>query len=193
MRDVAKPAKRPATYEDLLEVPDHLIAELIDGELYTSPRPASRHERVAGQLYRILGNAFDDGVGGPGGWWIVFEPELHLGGDALVPDVAGWRKERLPEFPDVIAWTIAPDWVCEVLSPGTAKLDRLLKLPKYARQGVEYAWIAEPMTRTIEVHQRIEGRMELVAVHTGDGTERIAPFDAVEIPLDRLWLPTRSA
>jgi Uma2 family endonuclease len=193
MRNVAKPAKRPATYEDLLQVPDHLVAELIDGELYTSPRPASRHERVAGRLYRLLGNAFEDGVGGPGGWWIVFEPELRLGGDALVPDVAGWRMERFPEFPDVAAWTVAPDWVCEVLSPGTTKLDRLLKLPKYARQGVEYAWIAEPMARTIEVYQRLEDRMELIAVHTGDGPERIPPFDAIELPLDRLWLPMRSA
>jgi Uma2 family endonuclease len=193
MKNVAKPAKRTATYEDLLQVPEHLVAELIDGELYTSPRPASRHARAAGAIYSRLSRLFDEGDDGPGGWWIVFEPELHLGGDALVPDVAGWRRERVPEFPDVVVWTIAPDWVCEVLSPGTAKLDRLLKLPKYAREGVEYAWIAEPMTRTIEVHQLIDGRMELVAVHTGDGAERIAPFDAVEIPLDRLWLPMRRA
>ena len=190
---MAKPAKRPATYDDLLKVPENLVAELIDGELYTSPRPASRHARTAGAIYSRLYRLFDDGDGGPGGWWIVFEPELHLNGDALVPDVAGWRKERVPEYPDVPAWTIAPDWVCEVLSPGTTKFDRLLKLPRYAREGVEHAWIAEPMTHTIEVHQRIEARMELVAVHTGDGAERIVPFDAIALPLDRLWLPMRGA
>jgi len=176
-----------------LQVPDHLVAELIDGELYTSPRPTSRHARAAGAIYSILRRLFDDGDGGPGGWWIVFEPELHLNGQALVPDVAGWRRERVPEYPDVAAWTLVPDWVCEVLSTGTAKLDRLLKLPKYARAGVGYAWIAEPMTRTIEIHQLIGGRMELVAVYTGDGPERIAPFDAVELSLERLWLPVRSA
>ena len=190
---MANPAKRPATYDDLLKVPDHLIAELIDGDLYASPRPASRHERVAGHLYRILGGAFEDDLDGAGGWWIVFEPELHLGGNALVPDVAGWRKERLPEFPDVTAWTIAPDWVCEVISPGSAKPDRMIKLPAYARAGVEYAWIAEPLTRTIDVYQRVEAQMDLIARHSGDLPQRIIPFDAIELPLERLWLPMRRA
>lgn len=190
---VAKPAKKLATYEDLLKVPDNLVAELIDGEIYTSPRPASRHERVAGRLYRLLGNAFEDGTDGPGGWWIVFEPELHLEGDALIPDVAGWRIERLPEFPDVTAWTVTPDWVCEVISPSTVRLDRMRKLPSYGRFGVQYAWLADPILRTIEVFRLIDGNWVFRGVFGGDEGARIEPFEAIELPLARLWLAEKPA
>ena len=181
---------KPATYDDLLKVPDHLVAEIVDGELYTSPRPASRHSRAAGRIYSRVSRAFDEGEDGPGGWWIVFEPELHLGRDALVPDIAGWRRERVPEFPDVTAWTIAPDWICEVLSSSTARLDRMRKMPAYAHHGVEYAWIVDTYQRTIEAYHLQNERWDLLGVYGGDERANIEPFDAIQFPIETLWLPS---
>src|ERR1700690_2368947 len=118
------PAKRPATYDDLFNVPAHLVAEIVDGELIPSPRPAARHATAASALGEELGPPFKRGRGGPGGWVILDEPELHIVGQIMVPDLAGWRRERMPEIPDVAFFELAPDWVCEVLSPSTAALDR---------------------------------------------------------------------
>jgi Uma2 family endonuclease len=108
---------RGATYEDLLKVPANLVAELIYDELYTSPRPSSRHARANSILERRLGRAFDDGEDGPGGWWIVTEPELHLGRNVIVPDLAGWRREHMPDYPDTSGCEVPPDWACEIHSP----------------------------------------------------------------------------
>ena len=123
---------RKATYADLEAVPPHKVAELVDGKLYVSPRPAFPHARAAGRIYRQLDGPFDQGLGGPGGWLLLLKPELHLGEDVLVPDIAGWRRERMPKMPQVVGFTLAPDWVCEVLSPSTAKLDREKKMKVYA-------------------------------------------------------------
>src|ERR1700729_1449695 len=128
------PAKRRATYQDLLDVPEHLVAEIIDGALITQPRPASRHARAASRLGAELDGPFARGKGGPGGWILLDEPELHLHGDIVVPDLAGWRRERMPELPDAAAFELAPDWICEVLSPGAAARDRTEKMPLYARE-----------------------------------------------------------
>src|SRR5437667_6517507 len=131
--------RRRATYADLLEVPEHLVAEIIDGELITSPRPASPHALAASAIGSVLFDRFNQPPGSgdaPGGWWILYEPELHFGEDVLVPDLAGWRRERMPVFPSVAAFELAPDWVCEVLSPSTARIDRARKLHVYAREGV---------------------------------------------------------
>ena len=122
-------ARRKATYQDLLDVPDTLVAELVAGTLYTNSRPASPHALAAATLGMDIGSAFQRGRGGPGGWWIQLEPELHFDGDVLVPDLAGWRRERMPEMPRVAAFELAPDWVCEVLSPTTQRLDRAAKMP----------------------------------------------------------------
>jgi Uma2 family endonuclease len=185
---VGKTAQRPATYEDLLQVPDHLVAEIVEGELFTSPRPTGTHERAAGAIYSRLRFLLDE-IDDPGGWWICFEVELHLGGDALVPDVCGWRRERVPTFPVIAAAaTIAPDWICEVLSPRTGILDRQRKLPAYAREGVEYAWIVDTIIRTVEVFRLVDGHWSLVSVHGGDDIARIPPFEEIEIPLRRLWI-----
>ncbi|HYH10235.1 MAG TPA: Uma2 family endonuclease [Thermoanaerobaculia bacterium] len=181
--------QRPATYDDLLKVPDHLVAEIVEGELYASPRPSVRHAHAATVLSRRIGSAFEDGDGGPGGWWLLFEPELHLGPDVIVPDLAAWRRERVPELPDVAAITTAPDWICEVISPATGELDRRRKMPAYARHRVEYAWIIDPRIRIVEASRLESGRWSQLGVYGGDESARIEPFDAIEIDLSRLWLP----
>ncbi len=184
---MASPVKRHATYEDLLQVPPHKVAEIVDGDLHVSPRPASRHALASSGLGSQLWESFHRGHGGPGGWWIIDEPELHLGADILVPDLAGWRRERLPEFPDTAAFTLAPDWICEVISPSTESLDRAKKMPAYGRQGVAHLWLVNPLARTLEVYHLAEGRWLLLATHEGSVQVRAEPFDAVELDLAPLW------
>jgi Uma2 family endonuclease len=184
---MAETARKPATYEDVLNAPEHLVAEVVDGDLFTSPRPASRHARTASGLGGKLVPPFDHGDGGPGGWWIIFEPELHLGSDILVPDLAGWRRERMPEYPDAAYFDLAPDWVCEVVSPSTGRLDRIRKMPKYGSYGVPYLWILDPTPQTLEVFALEGGRWVVVALHSGDETVRAVPFEAIEIALAPLW------
>jgi Uma2 family endonuclease len=183
------PLKRPASYEDIRALPEHLVGELIDDELFVSPRPRARHARAASALGMELGGPFDRGRNGPGGWWILDEPELHLGRAVLVPDLAGWRRERMPEMPDVPFFTLEPDWVCEVLSPSTAKLDLQLKLPKYGSAGVAHAWIIDPVLRTLEVFRRVGAAWQLEDAFADGETVRATPFDAVPLELAALWLP----
>lgn len=180
--------RQPATYEDLLKVPDHLVAEIVEGELFTSPRPASRHARASTALSSELHQRFERGNGGPGGWWIVTEPELHLGRDILVPDISGWRKERMPEFPDVAWFDLAPDWICEVVSPTTARLDRIRKLPRYATHGIHWAWIVDPIAKTLEAYRLEQQRWSLVATHEGSARLSVEPFENGEIDLGALWI-----
>jgi Uma2 family endonuclease len=181
------PAHRKATYDDLLQVPEHLVAEIINGRLVTHPRPRPRHARAGSSLGDELVGPFDKGRGGPGGWWILDEPELHLGEDVLVPDLAGWRRERMPSLPETAWFELAPNWVCEILSPGTARLDRVEKLPKYANAGVSHAWLIDPDIRTLEVYENQNGKWLLLAAFENDDQVRIAPFDAIEIELGVLW------
>jgi Uma2 family endonuclease len=178
---------RRATYEDLLRVPDHLVAEIVDGELYTSPRPALRHALAGSSLGDELVAPFQKGRGGPGGWWILDEPELHLASDILVPDLAGWRRGRLPVVPDEPYLTLAPDWLAEILSPSTARLDRVKKLNAYAREQVAHVWLLDPGTRILEVLALEQGRWVIHATFGQDERVRAAPFDAIEIDLAELW------
>lgn len=168
-------------------MPSHLVAEIVGGDLHTSPRPAFRHAAASSALGGELWSPFHQGRGGPGGWWILFEPELHLGDDVVVPDLAGWRRERMPELPDVAASSLAPDWVCEVVSPGTERLDRAKKMPAYAREGVAHLWLVNPSARTREVYRLVEGRWLPLATHEGTARVRAEPFDAVELELAPLW------
>jgi Uma2 family endonuclease len=184
---MSSPVKRRATYDDLLNVPPHRVAEIVDGDLHVSPRPASKHALAASVLWGDLGPPFHHGRGGPGGWWILFEPELHLAGDVVVPDLAGWRRARLPEFPDTAFFTLAPDWVCEVVSPGTERLDRAKKMPVYAREGVSHLWLVNPLARTLEVYRLADGRWLLLATYEGAARAGAEPFDAVELELALLW------
>lgn len=176
-----------ATYEDVLNAPENQVAEILDGELFLSPRPASPHSVACTSLVRGL-SSFDDGPGGTGGWWILFEPELHFGEDVVVPDLAGWRRERMPAVESVPFFTLAPDWVCEVLSPTTERIDRGRKLRIYADAGIAHAWFVNPVERTLEVLRLRGGAWTIAMVGTGSDVLRIEPFEAIEFPLGRLWL-----
>jgi Uma2 family endonuclease len=185
---MGQPARRRATYEDLLAVQAPLVAELVNGVLITSPRPASRHARASSRLGGELHGPFDRGqAGGPGGWILLDEPELHLHEDVLVPDIAGWRRTRMPELPDTAAFELAPDWICEVLSPSTHAVDRAEKLPIYAREGVAHAWLVDPMEQTLEVFHLEQARWSLVGTWHGEAKVRAEPFDAIELELGALW------
>jgi Uma2 family endonuclease len=211
---VASP-KAKATYADVLAAPAHVVAEVLFGVLYTHSRPAAPHTRASSRLGAELDGPFDRGRGGPGGWIILDEPELHFGKapdeDIIVPDLAGWRRERMPSIADVAFFTLAPDWVCEVLSPSTAPIDRTEKMHIYAREGVRHAWLVDPIAKTLEVFRlaratprakaKSKGKTKrapararsgsgdwvLVDVWRGDAKVRAEPFDAVPLELGALW------
>ncbi len=173
-------------------MPQHRVAEILDGELFTFPRPGFRHARTASTLGGDLQNRFDHPPGGgdtPGGWWILDEPELHLGDDVVVPDVAGWRRERVPLLPDAPWFDVAPDWACEVLSSSTETVDRGRKLRIYAREGVSHLWLVNPVARTLETYRLAEAHWILLGTFSGDHVVRAEPFEAAEFSMARWWLP----
>lgn len=183
----ADAARKRATYADVLAAPAHLVAEVLFGVLHTHPRPANPHARVSSRLGSELDGPFDRGRGGPGGWILVDEPEVHLGEDIIVPDLGGWRRTRLPRIPNAPFFELAPDWACEILSPSTAKIDRSDKLMIYARERVGHVWFIDPSTRLLEV-LRLQGtRYEILATHKDDESVRAEPFDAVSLELAGLW------
>jgi Uma2 family endonuclease len=184
---MTKALKKDAKYADLYEVPENFVAEILGGELYASPRPAYPHAFAASALGVKLGGPFQYGENGPGGWLFLDEPELRLGDDVLVPDLAAWRLERLPAVPTGEYPAVAPDWVCEVLSPSTAKIDRTKKLAIYARENVNYAWLVDPLQQTLEVFGLERARWMLLAAHEAGARVRAEPFAAVELDLRTLW------
>jgi Uma2 family endonuclease len=155
---MANAAKNQATYEDLLRVPENMIGEIVFGTLVTQPRPASPHAWAATALTGDLDGPFRRGRGGPGGWVLLLEPEIHFGADAVVPDMAGWRRERMPAMPEVPFFTLAPDWVMEIVSPSTMAHDRVDKASIYAREGVRFLWFVDPTAHTLETHTLENGR-----------------------------------
>ena len=189
------PPPHRATYADLEAVPANKVAELIEGTLYVMPRPAPRHTNAASRLTMKLGGPFDLGERGPGGWRILIEPELQFPDpskpgavNALVPDLAGWRRERMPVLPSTAYFTLAPDWVCEVISTSTEDHDREVKMPNYAREGVPHAWLVDPIARVLEVYTLDEhGRCSEPVIHRDVEVVRAPPFDAVELDLSALW------
>ena len=180
--------KHVATYEDVVNAPDGMVAELIGGELHLQPRPAKPHAAAATALGEELGPPFKRGRGGPGGWIILYEPEIHFGANVLVPDLAGWRRERMPVMTTEEAYfTLAPDWACEVLSPSTLVKDRARKLPIYAAHGVAHVWLIDPVQRLLEVLRLEGGRYSIASTHAGAERVRAEPFDAIELDLAVLW------
>ncbi|HEY1954121.1 MAG TPA: Uma2 family endonuclease [Polyangiaceae bacterium] len=180
-------ATKRATYADVLAAPEHMVAEVLFGVLYTHPRPANPHARTTTQLTAELAGPFDRGRGGPGGWIILDEPELHLRDDIVVPDLAAWRRERLPRIPNAPYFELAPDWACEVLSPATTKIDRTDKLAIYAREKVRFVWLIDPLAHTLEVLRLGQNRYEIFSTHKDDDVVRAEPFDAVPLELSVLW------
>jgi Uma2 family endonuclease len=172
--------------------PNTVVAEILDGELHTMPRPRPRHARTATRLVGRL-RPFDDDPGEPGGWVLLLEPEIHLGPkpDKVVPDVAGWRRERIPEsvFDDDAPGhlTMAPDWTCEVLSDRTERIDRGKKMRIYRREGVRHVWLLSPTLQTLEVYRLDGGNWTLVETFEGEAVVRAEPFDAIELALSALW------
>lgn len=184
----AKRSDRPATYADIEALPPNQIGEIVRGVLYANPRPASPHVLASSALGEELGPPFKRGQGGPGGWVILDEPELHLRDDVLVPDLAGWRRERMPEVPNTVGFTLAPDWVCEVLSPSTSKLDRAEKLPVYAREKVTHVWLVDPLEQYLEILWLDGETYRIVGTHAENARVRAEPFDAIELDLSVLWM-----
>jgi hypothetical protein len=184
---MVKPLKKGATYADLCAVPENFVAEILGGELYASPQPVVRHVRAASALGALVTGPFQFGVNGPGGWLILDEPELHFGSDVLVPDLAGWRIARVGDWSDAAYITLAPDWVCEVLSPSTERIDRTKKLTIYAREGVQHVWLLDPLAKALEILRLENGRWSLIATREGEQSVRVEPFDAVALELGALW------
>jgi len=187
---------RRATYADLEAVPANKVAELIRGMLHGTPRPAPKRANASSGLDGELRNPFHRGRGGPGGWWILDEPEIHFPDptepgaiDAVVPDLAGWRRDRMPALPDTAYFTLAPDWVCEVLSPRTERTDRGVKRRIFRREGVGHYWLLSPTLRTLEVYRLEAGRWVEVDTWEGDAVVRAEPFEAIALPLAALWAP----
>ena len=187
----AATAKNPtrATYQDVLDSPPHMVAQIIDGTLYTHPRPAPPHALASSDLGGILNSPFSRGRGGPGGWWILDEPELHLGDDIVVPDLAGWRRERMPELPSEAYFMLAPDWVCEVLSPSTLKLDLGRKKAVYGSAGVSYLWFVDPGVRSLEALTLRNKEWVLIDTLFDNASVSLPPFDAISFDLGDLWPP----
>ena len=178
---------RKATYQDVLDAPPHMVAEVLAGTLHVQPRPATRHAWARSTLIGELVVPFCRGRRGPGGWWIVFEPELHLDDDIVVPDLAGWRRETMPEYPNSAFFEIAPDWACEVLSPSTRRIDQNEKRTIYAREGVSHLWFVDPASKMLEAFELRDGHWMLLATLADDALVSLPPFQAISFPLDALW------
>lgn len=184
---MADPAQRRATYADLQAVPPHLVAEIIHGALVTHPRPAPRHAGATFALGSRIGPGYQDGVGGPGGWIFFSEPELHLAGNVVVPDIAGWRRERLASFPPTAFFELAPDWICEVISDSTEHYDKNAKRGIYGEAGVPFLWLLDPRGKLLEVFQLAAAKWLLFQTFTGNDQVCAVPFEATPFPLGQLW------
>ncbi len=176
-------------YQDLLSLPESLTGEILNGRLYAQPRPSAKHVLVSSNLGIEIGGPYFRGRGGPGGWWILQEPEVHLALDeqVVVPDVAGWKKSRMPVMPEGHKFTVVPDWVCEVLSPSTESSDREIKKPLYARYGVRYLWLMHPKNQTLEAYKLVKGDWQLQGEFCENDKVCVEPFELLDITLGELF------
>jgi Uma2 family endonuclease len=185
---MSEPKRKPATYEDLLRAPEYMVAELIEDELHLAPRPGRPPGHAELRLGSLLDQPFGRGKDGPGGWVFHPEPELHLKANVLVPDLAAWRSERMPLAGDEPYFSVVPDWICEIVSPSTGRLDRIKKLPIYAANDVRHAWIVDPAQRSLEVYRNEGRRWVLISTHAEEEEVRAEPFEAVPLELAALWI-----
>jgi Uma2 family endonuclease len=188
-----KPSPKPATLADLDALPPGIVGEIIEGVLYTMTKLRAPHQRTALKIGSGIGDPFDDGRGGPGGWWIITEPGIELPNTPEIsPDVAGWRRDRLPKLPRKEPIRVVPDWVCEILSPTTRRHDMLHKLPYYARIGVPSMWLVDLEARVLTVQRLESGRWVTIGAYSDETEVRIEPFDAVSLDVARWWPPAGS-
>lgn len=188
---MSTPARRLATWEDVASLPEGDRTEVLAGELYAGPSPLPRHGRVQGTLSHQVGGPFDFGRDGPGGWWIIVEVDAELTRhDVLRPDLSGWRRQRLPLFPDERPIRVVPDWVCEVTSPSSVRADKVVKPRIYLAAGVPFLWTVDPEERLLEAFESRDGAWLRLGVWGDGDVARIAPFDAVEIDVGLLFPPT---
>ncbi len=180
-------AFKPSSYEDIINLPENLVGEIINGQLETHPRPAPKHALAAGSMGAELVTAFQKGSDDSNGWWILPEPECHLDNHVLVPDIAGWRKKRLPVLPETAWFELVPDWVCEILSPSTSRIDRIVKMPVYAHLKVNYFWLVDPILRTLETYELHDEHWVLTGSFADNHTISIAPFTEHTFSLSVLW------
>ena len=186
---MAELARKQATYEDLFSIAENMTGEIIDGELIVTPRPSRKHVYTASALEIEVGSPYQFGRGGgPGGWIILLEPEIMLGENILVPDLAGWRRERFPGAEETNWISAPPDWVCEVLSPSTLRVDKVRKMPLYAQYGVQYFWLIDPLAKTLDIFSNKSGTWVVEGFFSNDDKVRAEPFKEVEIELSNLWL-----
>jgi len=188
-RRMAEAARHKTLYEALEALPEGLIGEIFHGQLHTQPRPAPRHQVAASKLGGKLTGPYSDGEGGPGGWWIVDEPEIHFVREKVVfvPDLAGWRRERMPEIPRNPPFEVVPDWICEILSPSTRSKDREIKMPLYARYGVGNAWLIDPDAETLEAYELRGAQWAQLGVYGADDAPAAAPFEVATFRVGDLW------
>lgn len=183
-----------ATYDDLLALPEDARGEVVHGAVHVHPSPLPRHAKVQGALRRYIGGPFDDddGAGGPGGWWILLEVDVQLSPHDIVrPDLAGWRRERLPQPWDQRPIDVVPDWICEVTSPSNARHDRVTKARLYLESGVAHLWLVDPDTRVLEALVREDQRWVEAGRFSDGDRARIPPFEDVELDVARLFPPQK--
>ncbi len=185
--NMAQARHRSASYADIEALPPNVVGEILFGHLVTHPRPGPRHGGASSSLGALAVGAYQFGVGGPGGWIFIIEPELHLGEHVVVPDIAGWRRERFSERPDKAYFDIAPDWVCEVISPSTERYDRCQKRKIYAQFGVAHLWLLDPNAQILEVFALQGDDWLLLAAFQGTQEVTAAPFDELKFSLSLLW------
>lgn len=188
----AEQTRPAATYADVLAAPPDQVAELVSGALHLQPRPRMRHGHAMLRLTGRLERAFGDDLGDDeGDWYFAIEPEIHLGSNVVVPDIAGWRRENLPDDLDVAYMEVAPDWLCEVLSASTRNFDLTEKRAVYGRAGVRHLWFVDPQSKTLEAFENRDGAWVLLDALGGEAAVALPPFAELSFPLETLWLPER--
>jgi len=185
---MSETARKKATYDDLYQVPENMTGEIINGELIATPRPSRKHVYATSTLGNEIGPPYHLGRGGPGGWIILIEPEISFVENILVPDLAGWKRERFPKFEDHNWISVTPDWVCEILSPNSVRTDRIKKMRIYAQHEIRHVWLVDPVQMMLEVFKLESGHWIIIGVFAEDDKVRTEPFQEIEIDLSNLWL-----